>query len=466
MGLAILMLGSLTWGIAQIALRPPDYAEGCLLFNASRLRDGFPLYVDPIAGAREYGEPPSRYFVAYTPLYAAALSVLPAASALLVGRSVGLLAWLAALMGTVATARAECRRAAAMAALFVASSFLFTRWSASAKPDALALLLAGAALTRSIRLERADALAGVLFGLAAVLKPNVIGMGAGALVISLVRPTARRFEGTVAAGVTGALILGGLQVASGGVALRHLRAGLGLAFELRRFAWNLADRSPFVVGLFLLAGVAAWRARRSPSAAMALAALATSTATAFFGLGKLGSASNYLMEPALTSVVLLSRFPLVLPSAFACRAVVAAVVATTLGWSATATARSLAYERVALPRHARGISRVRDRCLLRPGAFVLSDDPGIELAVNGRIHTHAVELWNESRTGRFPETLWVQDVESDQVRCAASWIEDGDPPDTPPGLFPPEVARAMRDKFMPPMMVDGYAIYLARAHAQ
>ena len=41
-----LALACLVWAIAQAFVRPPDYPEACLLFNASRIRSGLPLYVD------------------------------------------------------------------------------------------------------------------------------------------------------------------------------------------------------------------------------------------------------------------------------------------------------------------------------------------------------------------------------------------------------------------------------------
>src|SRR5271165_5666254 len=83
--LGVLALSCLVWGIAQAFVRPPDYAEGCVLFNAARIRSGLPLYVNPVVGAHEYGEPPARYFVAYTPLAAMWLSALPSEWALGIG---------------------------------------------------------------------------------------------------------------------------------------------------------------------------------------------------------------------------------------------------------------------------------------------------------------------------------------------------------------------------------------------
>src|SRR5438128_2098656 len=40
-----------------------------MVFEASRVQRGAPLYIDPAQGAWEDGAPPSRYFVLYTPVW-------------------------------------------------------------------------------------------------------------------------------------------------------------------------------------------------------------------------------------------------------------------------------------------------------------------------------------------------------------------------------------------------------------
>jgi hypothetical protein len=461
--LGLLGLGCLVWGIAQAFVRPPDYAEGCLLFNASRIRAGLPLYVDPVLGAHEYGEPPARYFVAYTPLAATWLAALPTKHALVVGRLVGLAAWYAALLRTVITARPGCRWAAATGALFAGSLFLFTLGSASVKPDSIALLLASIALTRALDSGRADARSGLLFGIAALVKQSAIGMAVGALGGSVLLGRERRWRGALAAGVIVVAVLAGLELLSGGLAFGHMHAALGLAFDPSSLAKNVASRAPFIAGLVAMATAAAFQARGdSLGARLGLAVLGSSTLTACIGFGKVGAASNYLMEPALASVVILSRFPLSLPRTRTGRVVLGAAIAVTLPWATNATFHSLLDEAATFGEHRAALQRIRQRCLDRPAAVLLSADPGVEMAINGRIHTHAIELWNQARLGRFPAGLWAADVRHPNVRCVITWTGDAQPPSAPSGYFPEEVAEAMRESFTLRFVESGYAVYTQR----
>jgi hypothetical protein len=92
----------------------------------------------------------------------------------------------------------------------------------------------------------------------------------------------------------------------------------------------------------------------------------------------------------------------------------------------------------------------------------MSDDPGIELVMNGRIHTHAVELATETARGRFPEPLWIRDVERPEVTCWVSFVGDG--PVLPPGAwFPDGVRGALAKRFSIVLVDEGFAIYDGRA---
>lgn len=94
--------------------------------------------------------------------------------------------------------------------------------------------------------------------------------------------------------------------------------------------------------------------------------------------------------------------------------------------------------------------------------MVMPPDPGIELALDGRLYTHVIELWNEVRLGRFPAEVWAADVRHTNVRCFVAWTGDATPPPHPVGLFPPAVLDAMRDRFLLPIVDQGYAVYVAR----
>jgi len=481
LGFALLVgsaIGCIGWMAAQAWLRSPEYAEACVLFNASRLRDGLALYVDPRIGAQEYGLPPARYFVAYTPIYSALVAVLPSASALPVARLLGGATWLGGLAFHSLRARPELRRQAWVAALFAASALVLARWAGCAKGDTIALCLAGLAFGRALDRGRADVLTGALFGAAFLVKPSVVGMGLGALTASLLaghfsgdRPSPRRnpvLAVIAAAGVV-ATFLATLELGSGGVATQHLRAALGLSFRTELFVGNLIARGPLVVGPIAAATLAAWRARSSDSGRIALAAVATSTVAAFLGMAKVGGSSAYLLEPVLATVVVLARFPagdgedLLGWLRLRGRAAVGFAIATSMVVSLTATTRGLFDDASALPARRRSLDLARRECVGVDGAVVLSSDPGIELALNGRIHTHPIEMENEVRRGRFPVATWVEDVGSPTVRCVVTWTGDRPAPPSPAGPFPPEVAHALGARFELARVDAGYAIYRARS---
>lgn len=456
-GLALLALGCVAWATMDIFARPPDYPEACVLFNASRLREGYALYVDPIVGAHEYGEPPARYFVAYTPLYASLISLLPAPHATAIGRVAGLLAWLTALALAVVRGRRALRPHATLAALFVASSFLFTRWTAVVKGDGLALLLVGVAFTGTLRRRRAGVLEGVLFALAWLVKPSVAGLAIGTLGADLILRRGRSYGALAAIGAL-AVALSAFEVLSHGVALAHLRAATGLGFRMDLFRDVALSRLPFVAGLLACALLGAPRARHLRIGQLALGGLVMSTLIGFGALGKPGATVNYLMEPALASVTILGVIPMRIPRR-ALGLVLGSVVILSLGWSSVATIRSLRSEWHAGADERRALDRIRDLCVDRPNAIVMSTFPGVELAVNGRLYTHVLELAMEVERGRFPSALWRGDVEAPNVRCVVTAVHTAPLDRIEEPLLPPDVTRAMRDRFRFVEVARFYAIY-------
>lgn len=464
---AVLLFGGLAiacfvWTLIQSTQRLPDYAEACVLFNAARIRSGLTLYVDPALGAHDYGEPPARYYVAYVPLFSSLVALLPSSVALATARIIGLVTWHGTLAVSVATGAPRHRRVALVAALFVASLFLFNRWSASAKGDAIALSLAALALSRSLRAGRADAPAGVLFALAWLFKPSVLALGVGVIAASMLAPGKHRFRAATAAAVVVGMAAAVLHVVSGGVAFGHLRAALGLAVEWRLLVQSALSRLPFVIGLLLAGLVAAWPLRDRPEGRIALAGLTLSWMVSIVALGKPGGASNYLMEPSMACVVVLSRCGLPHVISAAKSVVLAGAVGLSGVWSATATWRSLRDDGAIIAEEVRAVASIRAACLDRPHAIVMSTDPGVELTVNARLHTHGLELTMETAAGRFPEAVWIDDVRSPNVRCVVTYIGKASPPDSPTGAYPPGVGMAMRDRFRFERVVAGFAVYRAR----
>src|SRR5262245_34422426 len=84
--------------IAVSLVRPLDTVEAQIVFEAGRLRQGLPLFVDPLVGHHEYGSVATRHYVLYTPVWPAMLSVFPPGVDLVVGRALSIVAWFGALL--------------------------------------------------------------------------------------------------------------------------------------------------------------------------------------------------------------------------------------------------------------------------------------------------------------------------------------------------------------------------------
>src|SRR5579884_3638140 len=77
------VLSVLLWAVLTLSVRLTIPGETEVLFEASRIRAGLPLYVDPVVGAFDYGAVPARYFVVYPPLWSWGVSHVPAGRAAL-----------------------------------------------------------------------------------------------------------------------------------------------------------------------------------------------------------------------------------------------------------------------------------------------------------------------------------------------------------------------------------------------
>src|SRR5437763_17084784 len=89
--------------VTTIGTRVPYWGEAEVVFDAQRLHAGLPIFVDPLVGAHEYGEPPSRWFVTYPPVWALVLALLPKGAMLLASRVACTVAWLGSLAWLAAT---------------------------------------------------------------------------------------------------------------------------------------------------------------------------------------------------------------------------------------------------------------------------------------------------------------------------------------------------------------------------
>ncbi|MEO6574492.1 MAG: hypothetical protein ABIP89_11680, partial [Polyangiaceae bacterium] len=171
--LGVALLATLAFSYLHAFTRPFGVVEGELVFEASRLRDGLALYVDPLVGARDYGPVPSRFYVLYPPFFPWILAQVPAAVAGAFGRALVSTVWLGLLAWLASRARPANRHLAIAAALYLAGICMLARGMTTLRPDAIAATFAAIALERSVRRNEVDAICGALFALAAWIKPNV-----------------------------------------------------------------------------------------------------------------------------------------------------------------------------------------------------------------------------------------------------------------------------------------------------
>jgi hypothetical protein len=439
-------VATLAFALGTLPVRPLDGSEGNLLFDAARIRDHLPLYVDPLRGAWDYGPVPSRYYVLYTPLWSALLAALPASAAPFAGRALAAGAWFGLLTGIATGAPAPNRRAAMAGALFLGGAYPLTLFGAAARPDSLALLLAGLATIRCVRSGRVGAAEGALFALAAFVKPNVFAAGVGAIAMDVARRRGKAWPACVAAAVTSAACAAALHLASRGAWIEHLARSTQTSMSARLWIDQMGSRLPFFA---LPLGLAAWCAGRA-RAHVVLGALAASSAWTLWSLAKIGSASNYWMEPCVVGLAAIARLPLPSPGPVGRAAGGVVMIAQAL-WTGVAAVRSSLESIDAAPRARAAILASRARCGAGPSAIIIAEEAGIEEMVDGRVVQQPVELVHLTRLGKYPEDLWEADVRRREVRCLVMLSDLLERPasrvDVEHDLFGPPMRAALRSRF-------------------
>src|SRR5262249_5565381 len=106
-----------------------------------------------------------------------------------------------------------------------------------------------------------------------------------------------------------AACVAGLHAASDGAWVTHLFLSTQTTPLLGLWRDQMKSRLPFFALPLAAAGWCAWRARGSPGAPIALCALAASCAWTVWSLAKVGSASNYWMEPCVVALAIVARLP-------------------------------------------------------------------------------------------------------------------------------------------------------------
>lgn len=459
------LVATLGWELATITTRPLDGVEGDVLFEASRVRSGLPLWVDPSAGARDYGAVPARYFVLYPPLWSALLSVFPAGAAPVVARVLGAAAWLGVLGLAVRSASSPgARRVALLLAAFAAGAWVLSFYGMSGRPDAAAVLLAGVAVVRSVRGGRVDALAGALFALAAWVKPNVVGAFPGAMIGTCVLAfEARRrladalraaVPGVAGAGAVTLAVAGVLTLLSGRTWLVHLLASTGQPPSLALWTEQVASRAPFFAAPLVVVLFVGFAGRRT----VAAYALATSLAWCVLSLAKIGSAANYFLEPYVVAVVVVGGLDVAAESA-RLRVLGGVALVVQALWTGVASMRS-AVEHVGLARERSALlAEARATCT----GIVLADEPGLELSLNGRIVATPFQSTHLVRRGAFALEGWLDDVSHPEVTCLVMQDDLLERPaervSPEHDRFGPELRARLRARFVHALERGGFHLY-------
>ena len=303
-GLVSVHIAILAYHLAVTLAFPYDlnYGEGYLLFDAVRLAQGQPLYVD----LQQFPMVRSPY----PPLFPLIWSVLVpiAGAALWPGRAIEVASLLALGLVVGWNAWRACRGrwpVVAAVGLLVASPFVY-QWAGYARVDLLALALAagGLATAQWVRGRRGLILAALLCGLALWTKQTAI-TAALAVAIALTLRSWRDGIGFVALiALPTAVLAEILNAASGGEFVRHVILGNASNPVLPLRAAIYMATFVFLHLIAVIGGV--WWLRRalvgrpSPMAIYLVVALFASYST-----GNGGSSVNYLIEPlvALALVV-------------------------------------------------------------------------------------------------------------------------------------------------------------------
>jgi hypothetical protein len=397
--IAVFAAVTLAFIVWQNPHRLPEYVEAFCLHNARRIKEGLPLYVDPTIGASEWGLPPSRWFVGYAAPYAALLSFAPLQAVW--GRSLGMALFLGTLL-YCARRNGEWSMWSLAGAGLVVVSFRISQYACSARPDPLALACAGIAYARTLRADRVDTLSAIGFGLAVLIKPNIVSLGAAAMLFDIVRH--KRFLHLVPFGITlltGACIL---HLVSHGEWLWHMKGGTAPSLSFARIGDQLRSSGPFVLVPVTLALLTSnIRAKAGVILAVTLAA---------FQFAKLGGAPNYWLESTVACVAALAwverpRHIGLLQSG---------LVFAHLAWNSPILVQDITDELRHRGIHEASLARIRLRC---GEGFIFSSDLGVEWALNRRIHTTPLEVYLQ----RTPvlEKGWTDDIKAAKCFVVDTW---------------------------------------------
>lgn len=436
--LVLSLLTTAWFAVRTIGVRVPYWGEAEVLYEASRIRQHLPLYVDPLVGTTDQGlGPPSRYYVTYPPLWSWVVSWLPSNLASVGSRLASTAAWFGSLAVLAHSARGERRLPALGAAAFVAGIWVLANFATIGRPDSVAIGIATIALVRIMRTGSVDALGVVLLVLVPWVKPTILGLPLGALVVGVLvaRTNAARLRLILVVTIVAVASVGIAHVVSGGQLFTHVVRSNAQPFTLQAWLDQVPARLPFFAPLFVWAGWCGLRQREDPATQVLLGALVGSVAWTLVALAKTGSSSNYWMEPCIVSVALIAHAGYVRGPWPAILALVA------VAWADVASIRA-ALEHAASERAtAAVVGSLRERCGAPDDVVIAADEAGIELVVNGRILMPTYQMVHLVRRGSFPASPWIDELRSPATAC---FVEH-----TGQLRLAPELQRALEDAYAP-----------------
>lgn len=404
-----------------LASRKWGPVEAEMVFEALRVRKGFPLYFDPSVGAQEYGAPPTRYFVLYTPIWPQILAWLGPASleGLKVGgRIVNSVAWLGFFAWLYRSTEQSRRAPTLIACALACGGFFLSREASLAGPDTIACVLVGVGFVRAARKGELDMLSAVLLATGPFIKPSVIGCAVGVCIGHTIVKRWAAWRSLAVMVAVGAFWIAICWTLSHGMWPLHMFRATGQTMSLDRLVQEFGRRGLF---LGLPHAVCIVFAFRGNANAVLRSTLVVTLGYSTFLLAKHGSGSHYFIEPSIACVTAVSMVDCATgpwQRLFRWTATAALAIVTTI-----ATLVGYTNEHASSRSRAELVPALREACPLAPGDVALSSDLTLELDLNGRI---VVPLWQTSylvRRGIFSAAMWANDLRDPHVRCVITGPE-------------------------------------------
>jgi hypothetical protein len=199
-----------------------------------------------------------------------------------------------------------------------------------------------------------------------------------------------------------------------------------------------------------------------------LTVLVVSLGWTFLSMSKVGSSTNYWLEPTVAAVLAMAAVPMPELRRLAARIPIpvkaitvfcATIVLGLNAWGSVHAATAASERR-------RALDRVRAECRAAPTDIVLGEHPGIEMMLDGRVIETPFQMTHLLRRGLFPEDVWKRVIFSPEVRCLVTESDILERPlsdvDVQNDRFPPCIRAALEERFALVEKDSGLWVYRAR----